>query len=160
MTAPTDTQKKRSIWSRLYHGETNIDFVGRWKLWFAISGVVILVGVAALAGRGLNLGIDFTGGTVWEVPAGKADVAKVEQAMGDLGYDDVQVQLITQNTGSGDKRIMRVEAAATATPAAATAPMTNCPSAPMFHTFERKHTAKPSAIKSRGVALSASSPRA
>lgn len=120
MTAPTDTQKKRSIWSRLYHGETNIDFVGRWKLWFAISGVVILVGVAALAGRGLNLGIDFTGGTVWEVPAGKADVAKVEQAMGDLGYDDVQVQLITQNTGSGDKRIMRVEAAATATPAAAT----------------------------------------
>lgn len=106
--------------SRLYHGETNVNIVGRWKLWFGISGVFLLVGLVALVGNGLNLGIDFTGGTVWEVPAGKADVAEVESAMNDLGYDDVQVQLVTQNTGSGEKRILRVEAEATATPAAAT----------------------------------------
>ncbi|MGN6694393.1 MAG: hypothetical protein ACTHN0_09460, partial [Aquihabitans sp.] len=106
--------------SRLYHGETNINIVGRWKTWFAISGAFLLIGLVALVGNGLNLGIDFTGGTVWEVPAGKADVAEVESAMNDLGYDDVQVQLVTQNTGSGEKRILRVEAEATATPAAAT----------------------------------------
>ena len=106
----------RGGFSRLYHGETNIDFIGRWKTWFAISGAFLLIGLVALVGNGLNLGIDFTGGTVWEVPAGKADVADVETAMNDLGYDDVQVQLITQNTGSGDKRILRVEAEATASP--------------------------------------------
>lgn len=106
--------------SRLYHGETNVDIVGRWKLWFAISSAFLLIGLVALVGNGLNLGIDFTGGTVWEVPAGKADVAEVEAAMTDLGYDDVQVQLVTQNTGSGDKRILRVEAEATAQPDAAT----------------------------------------
>jgi SecD/SecF fusion protein len=40
-----------------------IDFMRRRYLWFAISGVVILVSAVALATRGLNLGIDFEGGT-------------------------------------------------------------------------------------------------
>jgi hypothetical protein len=50
--------------------------------------------------------------------------------------------------------------ASSATPPAAMAPNTNCPSAPMFHTFERKHTASPSAMMSSGVALTISSPMA
>jgi SecD/SecF fusion protein len=40
-----------------------IDFMGKRKLWFAISGIVILIGVVSLGVRGLNLGIDFKGGT-------------------------------------------------------------------------------------------------
>ena len=60
---------KRSIWTRLYHGETNIDFVGRRKLWFTISAVAIVLSLGSLVTRGLNLGIDFEGGVVWEVPA-------------------------------------------------------------------------------------------
>ena len=39
-----------------------IDFMGRRKLWFAISGTVILISIVSLATRGLNLGIDFKGG--------------------------------------------------------------------------------------------------
>jgi SecD/SecF fusion protein len=39
-----------------------IDFMARRKLWFAISGAVILISVLSLAIRGLNLGIDFKGG--------------------------------------------------------------------------------------------------
>ncbi|OQC07814.1 MAG: hypothetical protein BWX79_01808 [Alphaproteobacteria bacterium ADurb.Bin100] len=50
--------------------------------------------------------------------------------------------------------------ASSATPPAEIAPITNCPSAPMFQTLERKHTASPSAITSSGVALTISSPRA
>ncbi|MCB0971940.1 MAG: hypothetical protein KDA97_10580, partial [Acidimicrobiales bacterium] len=53
------TEKTPGLASRLYHGETDFDIVGRWKLWFAISGVLLLVGAAAVATRGLNLGIDF-----------------------------------------------------------------------------------------------------
>ena len=43
---------KRSIWSRLYHGETNVDFVGRRRLWFTISLVAVVdqPGVVRLAG--------------------------------------------------------------------------------------------------------------
>jgi SecD/SecF fusion protein len=40
-----------------------IDFMKRRYLWFAISGAIVVIGVGALAVRGLNLGIDFKGGT-------------------------------------------------------------------------------------------------
>jgi SecD/SecF fusion protein len=39
-----------------------IDYMGRRRLWFAISAVVILISIVSLATRGLNLGIDFRGG--------------------------------------------------------------------------------------------------
>lgn len=115
MTSPVET-KPRGVFKRLYHGETNADIVGRWKTWFAISGVILLIGVGALATRGLQLGIDFTGGTVWEVEAGDAEVAEVQDAMADLGYEDVQVQEVTQASGGSDTRFFRVEAESSAEP--------------------------------------------
>jgi preprotein translocase subunit SecF len=41
----------------------DIDFVGRWRLWFVISGVLLLAGISAVALGNLNFGIDFQGGT-------------------------------------------------------------------------------------------------
>lgn len=123
-TEPTETAmppaRRHGVWSRLYHGETRANIIGRWKVWFALSAVVVLAGTIALIGNGLNLGLDFTGGTAWEVPAGKAKVADVQEAMGRLGYDDTQVQLLTQSKGGKSVSTLRVEAAATATPASAT----------------------------------------
>src|SRR5213079_2568945 len=40
-----------------------IDFMRRRYLWFAISGVIVVIGLGSLAAKGLNLGIDFKGGT-------------------------------------------------------------------------------------------------
>jgi SecD/SecF fusion protein len=40
-----------------------IDFIGRRNLWFAISGLVLLIGAVSLGVKQLNLGIDFKGGT-------------------------------------------------------------------------------------------------
>lgn len=108
------------VWKRLYHGETQADIVGRWKTWFALSGALLLIGVLALATRGLNLGIDFTGGTVWELEAGDATVAEVTEAMTALGYQDPQVQEVTQTRDGSDVRLLRVEAEAAAGPSAAT----------------------------------------
>jgi preprotein translocase subunit SecF len=56
----------RSTIGRLYRGETTTDFVGRRKLWFTISVFIIVAGIVSLGVRGLNLGIDFKGGTYWE----------------------------------------------------------------------------------------------
>ncbi|MBX3285495.1 MAG: protein translocase subunit SecF [Acidimicrobiales bacterium] len=120
MTAPTTEAPERGVLKRLYHGETNADIVGRWKLWFSISGVILLIGIGTLATQGLNLGIDFTGGTVWQVEAGKAEVPEVQRAMADLGYADVQVQEVTQVADGRSTRFLRVEAEATAEPTAAT----------------------------------------
>ncbi|HEX2574811.1 MAG TPA: protein translocase subunit SecF [Aquihabitans sp.] len=119
MSAPVRDPKGGGL-KRLYHGDTNVDIVGRWKLWFAISGVLLLLGIARLATGGLTLGIDFTGGTVWQVEAGDAEVEQVQDAMEELGYDDVQVQEVTQATGGGNARFLRVEAEASAEPADAT----------------------------------------
>jgi len=57
--------------SRLYRGETTVDFYGRRKFGFFLSVFVALVTIASLASQGLNLGIDFKGGVAWEVPASK-----------------------------------------------------------------------------------------
>src|ERR1700761_7635445 len=56
------------IASRLYRGEVSINFVGRQRLWYALSGVILLVAVIALAVRGLNFSIDFEGGASFTFP--------------------------------------------------------------------------------------------
>jgi preprotein translocase subunit SecF len=97
---------KRSIWSRLYHGETTIDFVGRRRLWFTLSLVAIVISVVSFATRGLNLGIDFDGGVVWEVPAGDASVADTRDALEGVGLPDATITELE----SDDGRELRVEA--------------------------------------------------
>jgi preprotein translocase subunit SecF len=98
---------RRSIWTRLYHGETNFDFVGRRRLWFAVSLAAVLIGVGALLTRGLNLGIDFEGGVVWQVPAGDASVADARDAVDEFGLGGATIQELQSDEG----RQLRVEAA-------------------------------------------------
>ncbi len=97
MTSTSATTRRRGLLTRLYHGETKADFIGRWKLWFGLSGAVILIGLAALFTRGLNLGIDFTGGNVWEMPARNASVDEASRAVEALGISDTKVQSVGQN---------------------------------------------------------------
>jgi hypothetical protein len=89
----------RKLVGRLYHGETRYDFVGRAKLWFAISGTIILIGLVALIGRGLNLGIDFEGGVVWEMPIGDTSVDEVRDELLDAGFADAKVQSLESDEG-------------------------------------------------------------
>jgi preprotein translocase subunit SecF len=89
----------RSTWGRLYHGETNIDFVGRRRLWLTISVVAVLIGLGSLLVRGLNLGIDFEGGVVWEVPAGDASVAEARELADRFGLEDATVQILEADQG-------------------------------------------------------------
>jgi preprotein translocase subunit SecF len=56
-----------SLASRMYHGETSYDFVGRRRLWFSISAVLLLISVVSLIWPGLNFGIDFKGGASFRV---------------------------------------------------------------------------------------------
>ena len=54
--------KLSDVGQRLYRGDVSINFAGRWKTWYIISGIILLISVWALLGRGLNLGIEFKGG--------------------------------------------------------------------------------------------------
>jgi preprotein translocase subunit SecF len=100
-TAPAGAKQsiKRSVWSRLYHGETSIDFVGRRKLWYTLSLVAVVISLGSLATRGLNLGIDFEGGVVWEVPAGDASVGQARDAVDQFGLADATIQELESDEG-------------------------------------------------------------
>jgi preprotein translocase subunit SecF len=63
------------------------------KLWFTISLVVIVPGLISLLFSGLKLGIDFTGGTLWEVQFSEpATALEIETALRGAGLDSVIVQ--------------------------------------------------------------------
>jgi preprotein translocase subunit SecF len=53
---------------RLYRGDVSINFVGRQRLWYAISGLILLVSVVSLLTRGLNFNEQFTGGSNFQFP--------------------------------------------------------------------------------------------
>ena len=86
--------------SDIFHERTNYDFIGPKKKWFAISGVFILIGLAALGLRGLNLGIDFKGGTSWEVKVEgkKPTVASAREVVEAKGVLDPGVQILNGDT--------------------------------------------------------------
>ena len=70
-----------------------LPFMAAGKPWFALSVIAVMLSIAALAFRGLNLGIDFTGGTVIEVMYPEpisADVVRQKLAAIDLGDATVQ----------------------------------------------------------------------
>jgi preprotein translocase subunit SecF len=91
---------KRSVWSRLYHGETNVDFVGRRRVWFTLSLVAVLVSIVSFGVRGLNLGIDFEGGVVWQVPAGDASVADARDTLDEFGLAAATIQSLDSDEGT------------------------------------------------------------
>ena len=53
---------------RLYRGEVSFDFVGRQRLWYAISGLILVISIVAVLVRGLSFSVDFKGGAVFTVP--------------------------------------------------------------------------------------------
>ncbi|HEX7168543.1 MAG TPA: protein translocase subunit SecF [Acidimicrobiales bacterium] len=93
---PLESSSK-GLWSRLYHGETSYDYVTPFKRWLFISGAVIAIGLVSLGLRGLNFGIDFRGGTAWEVPTDDPSVSQARDALEDVGLDDAKVQVLGSN---------------------------------------------------------------
>jgi preprotein translocase subunit SecF len=84
--------------ARLYQGLTTIDFVGRRKVWFSVSLVVIVIGLLSLGLRGFNLGIDFKGGTSWEVLAPHSTVGAITSAVEKAGLSNPVVQKLGSST--------------------------------------------------------------
>ncbi len=77
----------------IIRNDTKIDFMGRRRIAMIFSAVLILVSIGSLATRGLEFGLDFTGGTLIEVNYPEApDLGDVRQALDESGYADYTVQ--------------------------------------------------------------------
>jgi SecD/SecF fusion protein len=79
---------ERHFWRRF-------DFMGNSKWFFSMSGTILAAGALAIAGLGLNLGIDFESGTRIKTPLEKpASVDSVRSVLTSLGYGDAKIQQV------------------------------------------------------------------
>ncbi len=83
---------------RLYRGETNVDFPKLWRRWLVVSAVVLIASVISLFVRGLNLGVQFEGGSSWEVSAPGVSVGEARDALRPVGAGDATIQFIGSDT--------------------------------------------------------------
>ena len=108
--------------SRIYRGETNVDFIGRRKIWFALSALLVSICLLSLFTQGLNYGIEFAGGVSIQAPVelegplGEATAAEVtseiRDALGEFGAEGAQIQVAT----SGQDRTAIVQTKEVADP--------------------------------------------
>ena len=84
----------------LYSGQKSIDFVGRRWLWYAISAVIVLVALGGLYFKGLNYGIEFTGGAEYRVSLPAEEVTQdtadeLREAVAGTGIDNASSPVVT-----------------------------------------------------------------
>jgi len=73
-----------------------INFVGYRKWWYLLSGVVIVAGMISFGFRGLNLGIDFKGGNLFEIEFEKTlTVHDIRKSLEKIGFGDAIIQQVS-----------------------------------------------------------------
>ena len=74
-------------------GKTTIDFMGKRKLWYLISGSLIGIGMISLLIKGVAFGIDFLGGTELVVGfSGPVQISDIRSAMDRIGFDKAEIK--------------------------------------------------------------------
>ncbi|WP_372727490.1 protein translocase subunit SecF [Nocardioides sp.] len=96
----------------LYNGRRSIDFVGRKWLWYAMSAVIVLVAVAGLTVKGLNMGIEFTGGAQYRVQLNPSQVTQstadeLRRAVAGTGVENASAPVVT--TAGSDAILVQTE---------------------------------------------------
>ncbi|GAV19122.1 preprotein translocase subunit SecF [Mariprofundus micogutta] len=91
---------------QLISNDHHFDFIGKRKFALIISAIMLIVSLGALAGKGLNFSIDFTGGTLVEVKFANAPaIADVRAAISPKGYGNAMIQ----EFGSPEEILIRVQ---------------------------------------------------
>ncbi len=89
----------------LYRGDVSYDFVGKQKRWYAISAAILLVSLIGLIGPGLNLGVEFKGGSVFVVSTPEASASAARHAVEGAGIQEPVVQEAKNLEGKKSVRV-------------------------------------------------------
>jgi preprotein translocase subunit SecF len=93
--------KLGTLGARLHRGEIGYDFVGKRKIWYAVSILITITAIVGLAVRGLNMGIEFQGGAVFTTEKTSISVSQAETYAEEASGHDA----IVQKLGNGGLRI-------------------------------------------------------
>ncbi len=89
---------RASLAHRLYNGEAGLDVVGRSRLIYKITAVILLLSVAAMVFRGFNFGIDFAGGNSFRLPGSESSLSDVREAAEGAGAEVATAQIVGGDT--------------------------------------------------------------
>ena len=104
----SDVVVSKSLWGRLYNGQTSFDFYGKRRRGFGLSLALIVISLVSLFTRGVNLGIDFEGGVAWQVPASATmDVDAARSVLDDNGVETSSAKI--QTLTSGTEEFIRIQ---------------------------------------------------
>ncbi|MEX5720113.1 protein translocase subunit SecF, partial [Geodermatophilus maliterrae] len=92
------SHRRASLAHRLYNGEAGLDVVGRSRLIYKVTAVLLLVCIASMVFRGFNFGIDFAGGNSFRLPGTSAELEQVRDAATDAGADVASAQVVGGNS--------------------------------------------------------------
>jgi preprotein translocase subunit SecF len=99
--------------AELYDGRRSINFVGRWKLWYLMSGAIVVVAALGLWLKPLNFGIEFVGGAEYRVSdlapgqASQDNADKLRNAIAALGIKNAEAPIVT--TSGTDAILIQTE---------------------------------------------------
>src|ERR1700728_4161945 len=85
------------IAGRLYRGEVSVNFVRRQRMWYTISGIILLVSVVALLVKGLDFSVDFKGGSPFQFP--------YSTSQGSQATVQGEISRVVQENGGGDATV-------------------------------------------------------
>lgn len=91
-----------ALGGRLFRGESSLDVVTKPKRWFLFSGALVLTAAAFLGSSGLNLGLEFKGGSVNVVTTAVPDADRAREALRQIGYEG---QAVVQVVGGDQIRV-------------------------------------------------------
>jgi preprotein translocase subunit SecF len=94
---PTRSKRMRHTLSDIYHERTHFQFIERSWRWALLSGIAITISIVALLVSGLNLGIDFEGGTQWEFTKSSPSSDAVRNVVKPLGLGDAKILIVGGN---------------------------------------------------------------
>lgn len=107
---------------KLVPDHTKIDFIGARYIGFAVTAIMILGSIFLLATKGLNYGIDFTGGTLIEIATEKTpDLGALREDLNNLELGEISIQ----EFGSPNNLLIRVPAQDSEDPAVQKAAVDN-----------------------------------
>ena len=94
---------------RLVKQNTSFDFFKRWKLWFGISGFMMVLAFVSFMLQGLNFGIDFRGGTTIRTESAQpVDIGVYRDAIATLGLGDVTITEVFDPTFGPDENVAMI----------------------------------------------------